>query len=72
MIEPSIGVGSVVKAKVIEMEENTTYKISRGVSKEAVRCVQALLGKKKLLGQFEYGQKREISSIFILCLCSKE
>ena len=41
-----IGVGSVVKAKVGELENITREVRSRRISKEVVRCVQAVVGKK--------------------------
>ena len=53
-----IGVGSVVKAKVGEMEDNTREERSRRVSKEVVGCVQSVVGKKILLVQFEDGNKK--------------
>ena len=42
------------------------------MSKEVVGRVQDVVGKKKFLVQFEDGQKREMSSISLSCLCSKE
>ena len=53
-----IGVGSVVKAKVGEMEDNTREERSRRVSKEVVGCVQRVVGKKRFLVQFEDGNKK--------------
>ena len=37
-----------------------------------VKCVQNAVEKKKFLVQFEYGQKKEISSSFLVFLSSKE
>ena len=37
-----------------------------------VECVQSVVGKKKLLVQFEDGQKKEISSSSLVFLSSKE
>ena len=37
-----------------------------------VGCVQAVLGKNKFLVQYEYGQKKEMSSSYLLYLCEKE
>ena len=37
-----------------------------------VVCVQAVVGKKRFLVQFEYGQKKEMSSCSLVFLCSKE
>ena len=67
-----IGVGSVVKAKVGELEKITREGGSRMVMKEVVVCVQDLVGKKNFLVQFEYGQKKEISASSLVFLSSKE
>ena len=40
--------------------------------KEVVGCVQSLVGEKKFLVQFEYGQNKEISSYSLVYLSSKE
>ena len=53
-----IGVGSVVKAKVGELENITREGRSRRMRKEVVGCVQRVVGKNKLLFLFEYGQKK--------------
>ena len=45
--------GSVVKANVGEMEENTREGRIRRMRKELMGCVQAVVGKKKLLAQFK-------------------
>ena len=50
-----IRVGPVVKAKVQNMEENTRDGRRRRVRKEEGGCDQAVVGKKKLLIQFEDG-----------------
>ena len=70
-IKPKIGVGSLVKAKVVKMEEKTREGRSSRMSKWLVGCVQAVVGKEKLLVQFKDGQKREISYISLSYLCSK-
>ena len=70
-IKTKIGVGSLVKAKVRKMEENTREGRSRRTRKEVVGCVEAVVGKKKFLVQFEYGNKIEKSSISLLYRCSK-
>ena len=56
-----IGVGSVVKATVGELEKIKMEGRSGRMRKEVVGCVKAVLGKKKFLVQFEYGQKKYIS-----------
>ena len=57
-----IGVGSVVKAKVGELEKITREGRSRRMRREVVGCVQAVGEKKKFVVQFKDGQKKEISS----------
>ena len=51
-------VGSVVKAKVGEMEENTREGRIRRMRKEMMGCVQAVVGKKKLVVQFKNNQNK--------------
>ena len=68
MVNPKIGVGSLVKEKVRKMEENT---IIRRMRKEVVGGVQDMVGKKKFLVQFEDGQKRKIIYISLSYLCLK-
>ena len=67
-----IGVGSVVKAKVGEFDKVTREGGSRRMSKEVVGCVHSVVGKKKFLVQFEYGNKKEISSSSLVYLSSKQ
>ena len=61
-----IGVGSVAKAKVGELEKITREGRSRMTRKEVVESVHIVVGKKKFLVQFEYGQKKDISSSLYL------
>ena len=49
----NIGVGSVVKAKVGEMEENIGEGRIKRTRKELMGCVQAVVGKKKLVVQLK-------------------
>ena len=63
-----IGVGSVVKAKVGELEKITREGRSRRMSKEVMGCVQSVVGKKKFLVQLDDGQKKEISSSSLVFL----
>ena len=44
-----------MKARVREMEENTRTGRSRRMRKNLAGCVQAVVGKKKLLVQFKDG-----------------
>ena len=67
-----IGVGSVVKSKVGDLEKITREGRSRRTRKEVALCVQDVAGKKKFLFQFEDGQKKEISSSSLVFLSSKE
>ena len=53
-----IGLGSVVKAKVVDMEDNIREGKIRRMWKEVAGCIQAVLGNKKLLFQFEDGHQR--------------
>ena len=57
-----IVVGSVVKAKVGELEKITRKGRIRRMRKEVVGCVHSVVGKNKFLVLFEYGQKKEIGS----------
>ena len=67
-----IGMGSVVKSKVGELENTTRELRSRRMMKEVVGCVQSVVGLKKFIVQLENGQKKEISSSSFLFLSSKE
>ena len=53
-----IGVGSVVKVEVGELEKITREGRSRRIRKDVVGCVQSLVGKKKFLVIFVDGQKK--------------
>ena len=67
-----IGVGYVVKSKVGELENITREVRSRRMRKDMVGCVQSVVGKKKLLVQFENGNKKDISYSSLVFLSSKE
>ena len=54
------------------MEEHTIEGSRSRARKEVVGYVQSVVGKKEFLVQFEYGQKRDMSSCFISYVCSKE
>ena len=71
-IKTKIGVWSVVKEKVREIEENTRYGRSRSMRKEVVGCVQSVVVKKILLVQFEDGNNKDIDSCSLDILCSEE
>ena len=71
-IKTKIGVRSVVKGKVRDIEENTREGRSRGEMKYVVGHVQYLVGRKKLLFQFKYGKKKEMSCVSLSYVCSKE
>ena len=53
-------VGSVVKAKVGELENITRKVRTRRMRKEVVGCVQSVVGKNNFLVLFKDGQKKEI------------
>ena len=64
-----IGVGSVVKAGVGELENITREGIIRRKRKKLVVCVQIGVGKNNLLIQFEDGQKKDkISSLLVFLI----
>ena len=67
-----IGVGSIVKAKVGELEKIIRKRRSRRKRKEVVVCVQSVVGKNKFLILFEDGQKKEIGSCSLVYLSEKE
>ena len=53
-----IGLGSVVKAKVGELEEITMEVRSRIIRKKVVECVHDAVGNNKFLFKFKYGPKK--------------
>ena len=67
-----IGVMSVVKAKVGDLESIKREGRSRRMRKEVVGCVKSVVGKKNFLVQFDDGQKKEISYSSLVFLSSKE
>ena len=64
--------GSVVKAKVGELEKITRKGRSRRMRKEVVGCAQSAVDKNKFLVLFEDGQKKEIGSCSLAYLNDKE
>ena len=60
-IKTKIGVGSVVKAEVGDMEENKREERIIRMSKEVVRCVQDVVMKNKSYLKVEDGQKKDMS-----------
>ena len=67
-----IGVGSVVKAKVGELEKITREGRSMRMRKELVGYVQSVVGKNNFFVLFEDGQKKEIGSCLLVYLNEKE
>ena len=67
-----VDVGTLVTAKVREMEEKTRDGRSRRTRKEAVGCVEAMVGNKKFLVRFKDGQRREMSSCSLVYVCLKQ
>ena len=63
--------GSVVKAKVGAIEDDTREGRRIRMSKYVVLCVHAMVGKKIFLVQFGGGQKKYISSSLLVLLSSK-
>ena len=68
----NIDVGTLVKEKVGELGEKKTEAISMRTRKVVLGSVQAVLVKKKLLIQFNDGQRIWMSYPFMLYLYSKE
>ena len=66
-----IVVGSVVKAKVGELENITRKGRSRRMRKDVVGCVQSVVGKNKFLVLFEDVQNKEIVSFSLVYLNDK-
>ena len=64
--------GSLIKSKVREMEDNKKERITRRTRKEVVGYVHDMVGKKKFLIQFENGQKKEMISCSLVFLCLKK
>ena len=67
----NIWVGSIITEKVRDMEEDTIEVGTRSIMEGVMGCVQAVVGKKKLMVQFEDGQWQDISSPLLLYVCSK-
>ena len=67
-----IGVKSVVKAKVRDLEKATREGRSSRMMKEVVGCANGVLGKKKFFFLFKYGHKKEKRSSLLVHLISKE
>ena len=61
-----------MKVKVRDMWDNTRDGITRRMRKEVLGCLQAMVGNKKFVVRFEYGQKRDMSASSLLYLCDKE
>ena len=64
--------GSVLKKKVGDMENNKREGGSRKMRKEVVGCVQAVAGNNKFLVQFGDWQIKDMSPSSLHFLCSKE
>ena len=71
-IKTKIGRWFVAKSKFGDMKDNTSEGRSMTTRKEVVGCVHAVLGKKKILSEFDYGQNKEMSFVLFLYVCSKE
>ena len=65
------GVGSVVKAKVGELEKISREGRSRRMRKYVVGCVQTIIGKKKFLIKFEDGHNIDMGSVSLFYGCTK-
>ena len=67
-----IVVGSVVKAKVGELEKITRKGRTRRMRKEVVGCVQSVVGKNIFLVLFKDGQQKQIGYCSLVYLNEKE
>ena len=67
-IKTKIRVGSVVKVKVGEKEDNKKEERNMIMIKEVTGFVQSLVGKNKFLVQSKAGKKREMSYFLLQCL----
>ena len=65
-IKTKIRVGYIVKANVLEIYENTREGRIRRIIKEMFGCVQTVAGKKRFLVKFLDGQKKYMSSSFLV------
>ena len=61
-----IRVRSVFKESIGEIHENTREGRSTRTRKDVVGCFQDVLGKKRLLVQFEDGKKKHMSSCLLV------
>ena len=67
-----IVVGPVVIAKVGDMEEKTRKRRSRRTRKEVVGYVQDVVGKKKILIQFEDGKRKDMGTCSLTLISTEE
>ena len=67
-----IRVGSVMKAKVEEMEKNIRDGRTRKMRREVVGRVQYGVGKNNFSVLFKYGKKKDISDSSLSYICEKE
>ena len=65
-IKTKIGLGSVVKAKDVEMENNTMEVRIRRMRENMVICLQDVVDKKKFPVQFEEGRRKRLD---MFCFC---
>ena len=70
-IKTEIGVWSVVKANVGDIEENKSEGRRSRTRKEVVGCVQDVVRENGFLFQFEDGKNDDINYCLLVFLCSK-
>ena len=66
-----INVGTLVKSKVVDMEDNKREVINMRTRENLVSGVQYVTKKNNFLVQFEDAQKRDISSGLLPYICSE-
>ena len=64
--------GSVVKAKDGNIEDNTRERIITRTRKDMFGCVQAVAGKRRFIVKFKKGQNKKMSYCSLVFLCSNE
>ena len=70
-VKRKIGLGSIVRKRFGDIEENTGEGRNRRMSEDVVGYVQAALGKNIFFDQFRDGKKKDMSSSSLVFLSLK-
>ena len=70
-INMKIGLGSIVKEKVGEKEDNKREGIITRTRKEVVVCVQDVVGNNNFVDKFEYGENIKMIYPSLSYICEK-